>query len=216
MVRRRGKVWCGVEVGVHKDRCPTCNLRGGLVSFQPCPRCGGALRPWCESLVNPGERCKYHKGQERHPDCPETTPDITQARLAATLRGLQEEERQYVAQLEAAPITDVQGRLAVIQAVKATASNEPQELQNAANTAQMVVRTKLMEVQARLAAAQLRQVEVANRRDRAGVSTGGGISISIVDYEGTERAERVTTLAGASPVGSPPAPEADAPGPQES
>lgn len=206
--RRKGKVWCGAPV-TRKLRCHMCGYTTGAGQEWPeCPKCQAVPRPWCEAFVRPGDRCTKHGGAARHPDCPEgPPPDPIKERTEALLRGLSEEERAYVLQVENAPLRVMQARLASIHAVRATANNNPEALAMAVNTAQVVARTRLLEVQEQ----QVRlQVQSAMKSRPAGA--GQALVIQVVDFDDEAKSERVTELTKRGEMGGTPAPEADAPG----
>lgn len=180
-----------------------------------CPKCHAVLRPWCEAFALPGARCTHHTGMAQHPDCPPgPPPNPIKERTDALLRGLPQDERDYVLQVENAPLRVVQERLAAIQAVKATQSNDPDALGSAVATGQVVARTRLLEAQASHQRLLVKEAMRQDRRAEAQSGPGRTMTIQIVDFNDEDKSERITDLGDS--VASVPAPEATVPGRQKS
>jgi hypothetical protein len=119
----KGKVLCGtpLDAGSNK-KCTGCGTKNQPIPEEGkvCAKCGKFLAPWCEALVVPGERCKWHvTRQDRHPDAPSDSVSSFISRMSPEDRVAYEEVRKM-------GLAEISYNLAAIATVRAL--KEPDEM----------------------------------------------------------------------------------------
>lgn len=126
----KGKVLCGtpLEPGSNKH-CPGCRTKNQRIPAEgkECRECGKFLAPWCETLVVPGEKCKWHLTRtDRHPDAPSDSVSSFVSRMSPEDRAAYEEVR-------ALGLAEISYNLAAIATVSALKKPDEMRLVAAAS-----------------------------------------------------------------------------------